>query len=234
MNIVINHCLVRRNARIGQVTILAALVVMGVATYLAFRHVELFVYTLFLMMVSVLLTQVGLYFSNRWGRSPRPDQILDKSLKGLGREYSIYHYITPASHLLVGPAGIWVLLPYQSAGVVTWERGRYRQRGGGAIAAYLRLFGQDSLGRPDLEARSEISLTQRFLRQALNGMDVPVQAALVFYHPAARVDVQGAPFPVLLARDLKDFLRKQAKEKSLASATLEAVRSVLPEAEQKA
>lgn len=234
MKIVINHRLVRRNARIGQVTTLAALVVLAVATYLAFRHIELFVYTLFLMVVSLLLTQIGLYFGSRWGRSPRPDQVLDRSLKGLGREYAIYHYLTPASHLLVGPAGVWALLPYPSAGVVTWERGRYRQRGGGFLAAYLRFFGQDSIGRPDLEARSEIDLTQRFFRRALDGMEVPVQAALVFYHPAARVEVQDAPFPVFLAKDLKDFLRKRAKEKPLSPAILEAIRSVLPDGKQEA
>ncbi len=229
MKIVINHRLVKRNARIGRITTLAALVVMGIATYLAFRYIELFVYTLFLMVVSLLLTQIGVYFGSRWGRSPRPDQVLDKSLKGLGREYSMYHYLTPASHLLVGPAGVWVLLPYPSAGVVTWSRGRYRQGGGGFLAAYLRFFGQGSIGRPDLEARSEIDLTRRFFRRALNGIEVPIQAALVFYHPAARVEVQDAPFPVLLARDLKDFLRKRAKEKPIPSTMLETIRSVLPE-----
>lgn len=228
MKIFINHRLVKRNARIGQITTLAALGMLAIATYLAFRHVELFVYTLFLMVISLLLTQIGLYFGSRWGRSPRPDQVLDKSLKGLGREYTMYHYLTPASHLLIGPAGVWALLPYPSAGVVRWARGRYRQRGGGFLAAYLRLFGQDNIGRPDLEARSEIDLTRRFFRRALNGMEVPVQAALVFYNPAVRVEVQDAPFPVFLARDLKDFLRKQAKEKPISPSMLEAIRSVLP------
>ena len=231
MKIFINNRLVKRNARIGQITTLVAMAMLGVATYFTFRHVELFVYALFLMIVAFFLSQIGIYFSNRWGRSPRPDQILDKSLKGLGKEYSLYHYLTPASHLLVGPAGVWALLPYHSAGTVTWERGRYRQRGGGFLTSYMRLLGPENIGRPDLEARSELDLLQRFFRRQLEGMDVPLQAALVFYHPAARIEVQGAPFPVLTAKELKDFLRKQAKEKPLPATILAAVQSVLPQPE---
>lgn len=231
MRSLINSRLVKRNARIGQVTTLISLAMLGVATYLAFRHVELFVYTLFLMIVAFFLSQIGIYFSNRWGRSPRPDQILDKSLKGLGKEYTLYHYLTPASHLLVGPAGVWALLPYHSAGTVTWARGRYRQHGGGFLTAYLRFFGPENIGRPDLEARSEINLLQRFFRRHLENVDVPIQAALVFYHKAARVEVQGAPFPALTAKELKDFLRKQAKERPLPATTLAAIQSVLPKSE---
>jgi len=235
MKIFINHHLVKRNARVGQITTLAAMLILGVAAYLAFRHEELFVYTLLLMIVAFFLTQIGLYFGNRWGRSPRPDQVLDKSLKGLGREYALYHYLTPASHLLVGPAGVWVLLPYHSAGTVTWERGRYRQRGGGFMTAHLRFFGPDSLGRPDLEARSEIDLTRRFFRRRLDNLEVPVQAVLVFYHPAARVEIQeDAPFPARTARELKDFLRRQAKTNPLSPTLLESVRSILPDREAEA
>lgn len=229
----INSRLIRRNARIGQITTLIALAMFGAATYLTFRHADLFVYALSLMIVAFFLSQIGIYFGNRWGRSPRPDQILDRSLKGLGREYAIYHYLTPASHLLVGPAGVWVLLPYHSAGTVTWERRRYRQRGGGFLTSYLRFFGPDNLGRPDLEAQAEINLVQRFLRRQLDSVEAPVQAALVFYHPSARLEVQGAPFPALTARELKDFLRRQAKENHLPAATLEAIQAVLPHPEQR-
>lgn len=229
MRIVTNTRLIKRNARIGQITTLAALIMLVIATYLAVTQKAVFFsYTLFLMLISFFLTQVGLYFGNRWGRRPRPDEILDKSLKGLGREYTMYHYITPASHLLVGPAGVWVLLTYHTAGIVTYKKRRYRQHGGGFATSYLRLFGQESLGRPDLEAKSEMDLTRQLFRRLLPDQEIPIQAALVFLHPQAQIALQDSPLPVLHAKDLKDFLRRRSKEDPLPPATLAAIQSVLP------
>ncbi len=95
-----------------------------------------------------------MYYGNRWGRSPRPDELIDKGLKGLGREYTIYHYVTAASHLLVGPAGVWTLMPYYQSGKIVYEKKRWKSRGGGFIQSYLRLFGQENMGRPEIESET--------------------------------------------------------------------------------
>src|SRR5512136_1316798 len=107
MKIVTNEKLIKRNARIGRYTTMAALVILGIGAYITFTMPDKFAYSLGALLVGFFLSQMGIYFGNRWGRSPRPDEVMDKNLKGLGREYTIYHFSTPASHLLVGPAGIW-------------------------------------------------------------------------------------------------------------------------------
>ncbi len=89
------------------------------------------------------MTQIGMFFSNRWGRSPRPDEQLDSGLKGLPNEDTIYHYVTPASHLYVGSAGIWVLLPLHQRGRVTYQKNRWKISGGGFMQGYLSIFGQE-------------------------------------------------------------------------------------------
>ena len=95
---------------------------------------------------------------NRYGRSPRPDEKLDAGLKGLQNEFVMYHYTTPVSHLLLGPAGVWVFKPYHQRGQVTFKKNRWQMRGGGFLQSYMRLFGQESFGRPDLR------LTARSIR----------------------------------------------------------------------
>jgi hypothetical protein len=178
MKIVKNEKLIKRNARIGQVTSMLALVVLAAGMYVSFKVPDQFGLAIAALVAGFALSQVGIYFGNRWGRQPRPDQMLDASLKGLPGDYVFYHYTTPASHLLVGPAGIWVLVPYHQRGTITYTRNRWRLRGGGFMQNYMRIFGQEGIGRPDLETDAEINATKRYLEKHLEGDQVPpIQAA---------------------------------------------------------
>jgi len=227
MRIVANHKLIRRNAVIGQVTSISAFGVLGIGMYISIKMPELLGVSLGALLLGFFLMQLGVYFG-RWGRRPRPDELIDRSLKGLGREFTIYHYTTPVQHLLVGPAGIWVLLVYHQAGIVTYEKGRWRQRGGGVALAYLRIFGQESIGRPDLEAEAEIKALKRYLLKFLPEVEMPsIRAALLFAHPKAVLQAESAPIPAFAPKELKDFLRQRAKQKAISTATLDALRTAL-------
>lgn len=234
MKIVTNETLIKRNARIGQVTSLAALAILGVGMYITFTMPDKVAYSMGALIVGFFLSQVGIYFGNRWGRRPRPDEVLDRSLKGLGREYTIYHYVTPVSHLLLGPAGLWTLTPYYQAGTITYQKGRWRVKGGGFAQSYLRIFGQENLGRPDLEAEAEVERFHRYLRRHLpEGAMIPeIKTALLFTNPKAELKIEAAPLPSLTPKDLKDFLREQAKGKPIEIPTLELMRKTLPQAEK--
>jgi hypothetical protein len=170
-----------------------------------------------------------MYFGNRWGRSPRPDEKLDAGLKGLPGDFVIYHWTTPVAHLLVGPAGLWVLMPYHQRGQITYRRNRWKLSGGGFLQNYMRLFGQEGLGRPDLEAESEINALRKSLSTGLAEEEIPeIKAALVFTSEETEIDAEGAPLPAIPLKKLKEFMRNKAKEKSISAATLERVKSVLP------
>ena len=160
MKIIKNEKLIKRNSKIGNWTSLAALVVLGVGMFISFKRQDLFVYALVALLAGFTLTQIGMYMGNRYGRSPRPDEKLDAGMKGLPGDYSIYHYTTPASHLLVGPAGVWVLMPYHQRGQVVYRKNRWKISGGGFLQSYMRIFGQESLGRPDIETDNEIAKLQ--------------------------------------------------------------------------
>ena len=234
MKIVSNLKLINRNAKIGQYTSTGALVILGIGLYISFRYPNLFAYSLGALLLGFFLSQVGMYFSNKWGRKPRPDEIIDKSLKGLGREYTIYHFVTPVSHLLVGPAGIWTIMPHYQSGIVSYDKKRWRAKGGGFITSYLRLFGQENIGRPDLEAEAEIDSTKRYLKRVLPAETEipPVQSALLFAHPKVELQLNEAPLPALTPKDLKDFLREKSKGKPIGDLTLDLVRKSLPQAER--
>ena len=230
MKIIKNEKLINRNAKIGQYTSLGALIVLGVGMYVSFTRPELFVWAVVALLLGFTLTQIGMYFGNRWGRSPRPDEKLDSGLKGLHKDFCIYHWSTPVSHLLVGPAGIWVLIPYHQRGQVTYQKNRWKMSGGGFLQGYMRLFGQEGIGRPDLEAESEINSIRKMLAKALDEEEIPeINAALVFTTEGVEIEAEEAPFPTLPLKKLKDFMRNKAKEKPISLQELEKVQAILPE-----
>jgi len=229
MEIIANESLIRRNARIGQITSIVGLLVLAGGMYISFARPELFNLSLLALLVGFALSQIGIYFSNRYGKHPRPDESLDLALKGLDGRYTMYHYKTPASHLLVGPSGIWVLSPRSTRGLITYNesRRRFAQKGGNL---YLKIFAQESLGRPDMEISGEVEGVTSFLKQHLPEKELPeVQAALVFTNEATQVEADNAPIPTMQIKKLKEFIRKTAKGKTLSPETINEINTALGE-----
>ncbi len=234
MKIIKNEKLIQRNSKIGKYANLAGLALLLLSLYLSFTSLQKettsqqFTLLLVVMLLALILTQVSIYFGNRWGRSPRPDEILDASLKGLPGDYVIYHFSSPVPHLLIGPAGVWVLLPYHQRGTVTYKNNRFRASGGGFAQGYMRIFGQENLGRPELDAEAEIASMKRFLAKQMEEDEIPpIRAALVFLNEQIELQADDAPLPALQARKLKDFMRRQAKEGPLSADDIERIKSLL-------
>ncbi len=230
MKIIKNEKLIARNSKIGQFTSLGALAVLGIGMYISFQKPELFYYSIAALIVGFMMTQVGMFFTNRWGRTPRPDEQLDASLKGLPGETIIYHYVTPVSHLLVGPAGIWILMPFHQRGKVTYEKNRWKLSGGGFMQAYMTIFGQEGIGRPDLELENQIESLKKFFSKKMEGDEVPeIKGVLVFTSDQIEIDDTDASIPALQIKKLKEFVRQKSKEQSLGSLMLQKITSALPQ-----
>ena len=228
MKIIKNEKLIKRNGTIGSWTSLAAIVVLGIGMYISFTRTELITYTLIALVLGFTLTQVGMYLGNKFGRSPRPDERLDAGLKGLQNEYVLYHYTTPASHLLVGPAGVWVIKPYHQRGQVTFRKNRWRIGGGGFFQSYMRIFGQESLGRPDIEIDSEIKSLRNYLLKQMDESEIPeINPLIVFTSDAVEIDAPDAPVPAIKLKQLKEFIRQKAKEKKVSAETLDKLKTAL-------
>jgi len=218
MNIIKNETLIKRNARIAKYTMFAGLLVLAGGMFASFRFPDKVYISLGALMGGFLLSQIGIFFTNRWGRRPRPDEHLDQALKGLDKKYTLFHYTTPVPHLLVGPAGLWILLPFHQGGTITFEKGRWRQRGGNL---YLKLFAQEGLGRPELEVGAGFERIHNYLEKKLAEDEMPtIQSALVFTNPKVVIDISteaNTPAETLPVSKLKDLMRKSAKGKALST-----------------
>ncbi|HET7145176.1 MAG TPA: hypothetical protein VFI68_14250, partial [Anaerolineales bacterium] len=181
MKIIKNEKLIERNGKIGQWTSIGALLVLGAGMYISFSKPEWFTISIICLLVGFIMTQIGMYMGNRWGRSPRPDEKFDSGLKGLHSEFNMFHYSSPVSHLLVGPSGVWVLIPYHQKGKVAFVKNRWKMSGGGFLQGYMRIFGQESLGRPEIDAENEVQTLNKFFAKKLDGtFTAEVRPILVF------------------------------------------------------
>lgn len=229
MKIVSNPKKINRNYKIGMYTSLASLAFLVGAVILTFNGLtnpEITPISFIAMVVGLILSQVGVYFANRWGKSPRIDERISQGLKGLDERYTLYHYSTPIPHLLAGPAGIWVIAPQYQSGTITYEKNRYRQQG---VSFFSRAIGQEGMGRPDLEASSYQEDLQKFLEKSLPEDSQPnIRTVIVFTSPKATVQAQDAPVPTMHVEKLKDFIRRKAKEEPANMQAVRQVQDLLP------
>jgi len=232
MNIISNDTLIKRNARLSQIAMIAGLVVLGGGMFISFRFTDAryFYLTLLALLLGFILSQVGIYFANHFGRHPRPDESLNTALKGLDGKYTLYHYMTPLPHLLIGPAGIWILMPRNQKGRITFYKGRWRQTGGNW---YLKIFAQEGLGRPDIDTSTEVDKLTKYLKENLpEGASLPtIQTALVFTDPKVVLDIPEdaqPPAQTVTADKLKETIRKSAKSKAINPQQIQLITDLFP------
>jgi len=221
---------IRRNTKIGQYASLASLVILGGGMWVSFSYPSLLYVSFLSLLVGFVLSQVGIYFGHRWGRSPRNDEMITSALKGLTKDYSLYHLLTPVSHLLVGPAGVWIIEPYYQRGTISYEKNKWKQSGGGLSLAYLKVFAQEGLGRPDIEVQNNIENLTKSFKKVLgeDGQMPAVKAVMVFSDNRVELQVNDSPIPAVKIDQLKEFLRKAAKQDPLSQAEITRICAVLP------
>lgn len=242
MKIIKNDKMIERNAKISNYLSIASILVLVGVAYFAFQTLSgdptkvtlQSQYLLIgLVVASMLLTSIGNQMSKNFGRSPRPDEKIDAALKGLPGDTTVYHYTTPASHLLVGPAGIWVIIASTVLGKASYSKKRWRLSGGGFAQSYLRFFGQEGIGRPDVEADADIKSLQKEFAKHMDVEQIPpISAVLVFTDDTVELDMADAPIPAMKVKQIKEFMRQKAKEKPLPSAEIERIKSILPQTKE--
>lgn len=203
MRLITNEALYKRNARVALVANLAGMFMLVISVYMLFSQGQDFGLYLLFLTGGMIFTQVGTYF-NRWNK--RPDRQLHQALKSLDDNYTLYNYTSPASHLLVGPSGLWILLPRQTRGTITYDAQKRRWKAGGV--SLMRRFAQEGIGNPVSEATLEAEVLDRWLSKHLKDESVPVSAALVFLDPAADVQVGNAAIPTVSGKKLKQLVIK--------------------------
>jgi len=227
MRIITNTPFIQRRANIARYVSLGGLALLGGGFVVSLLRFDLILLAYMTLLPGIILANIGIYLTNRYRREPRPDQLVDQSLKGLDDRYAIYHYMLPAAHVLVTPQGVYPLIVKFQAGVFTNEGERWHQRQS-FFGRLMRLFGQEGVGNPTREARAETEAMRGYLAEHTPDLDVPVEPVIVFTHPQAQLAITDPAVPVVPAKKLKGYLRSSEKGRGLPRPALQQLEEALP------
>nr|MBC7245440.1 NERD domain-containing protein [Chloroflexota bacterium] len=226
MRVVINEPLVKKQATFARRAITIGLTLLFASVMLSLNPRSMLV-AYIVMLLGMLVMSWGAMRGNKWLRDPRFDQALDKVLKGLNHGSRLYHYVLPADHVLLSPAGLFVLLVKPQEGHISCRGEKWRHRFN--LGRFLRTLFEERLGNPSRQVLLEVERLRRFLAKHLPDVQVPIQPLIVFSHPNAELDIVEPTMPVLLLGDLKAYLRDAMAKKNLRQETLQALTNLFDE-----
>jgi hypothetical protein len=209
----LNTRLVRRFSVLSKATIIFGLAMMAIALIISFSRPEEVNSLLSLALGGTLLTQFGMVLHNRWGRSPRLDEVLDQALKGLDNRYASFHYFLGTNHALICPSGVFALVPRLEEGDIRYADGKWWHvrlpRG------LLRRSSKKAIAISRHARSEEHALKKRLQRLLPDRTDVSVQSILVFVSQNANVESKDTPPLTVHIKKLKNTVRRLPRDKSL-------------------
>jgi len=230
MKIIRNDALIKRNAKISQYILYAALISLVLGIYFTFKYrtPEKIGWAYLSLIISYILVQTATTMGNRWSRSPRPDEVLAQSLKGLGNEFSLYIFTTAVPYLLIGPAGIWILKTYFQPGTIYVDEKKnvLKQKKSGNF--FTKIFSAGGIGNVLRESEDLKKQLEKYFQKCGITNHPDFKTICVFLHPDVEIKVSKFAEPVVSATKLKDFMRRAEKQINLPAEKIEKITSKLP------
>jgi hypothetical protein len=185
-----------------------------------------------------IFASFGSYFINRFARRrwpgiktiARPDEVLERSMKGFDDKYAYFAWSLPASHVLVGPSGLLVLAVRSDRGKVAVHGDRWREPF--SIGRFFTVFAREGVGNPALELEDQIRKLRALIEQAPlpqgeKAANIPIEPVAVFLNPEMQITLENPSVAVLRADQLKDYVRRRAKEVKVSPAAMRVVTEYL-------
>ena len=217
MKILTNHKYISSRRRLGSIFSflgIGVLVAGFILTFTTDEGSQLSYLALFSLPLGWILSQVGLYFANRLIKRPIVHEAINEGLRKLGKyghDSHLYHYVFPVSHLVLTPNGIMALIAKYQTGKVTAEGVQWRQK----IGIFQRLFGQQVLGNPALEAENAVKQIAKWISHnvpELAEKELPIGAVIVFTANDVELDVSGSDIPAVHHTKLKGFWKQRHQD----------------------
>jgi len=223
MQVSTNEKLIARRRRIGTYASFGGLGVL-LAGMIASFNMQYLWYSLIALIAGFLLAQFGNYNLRRWGRSPRPDQVIETALKGFDDRYHLYSWSLPAPLVLLSPQGVYSFVTRDQTGEITVNGSQWRSKFN--LGRVLLAFAQEGLGNPSSEAQEGAGRLEKWIKEELPDLTAGVQPAIVFINERAKLQVTDPTVPVMDAASLKKWLRGAGKGANLKSADYKALETL--------
>ena len=196
MKTIIDHDSLSRRARLAHIASLGGLLVLLASVAVSLWNPAWSVLSSAMLFGGFAVSVLGIAYANRWVKKPRPEFILDQSLKSLSDQHRLYHYTSLGDHILLTPNGVVVLETVNLEGQFTYLDGKWKQKM--TMGRALRYIVEEKLGNPTAEAQAQTQALEKYLGEHLpDGTHLPVHSLVVFSHPLASVKADKSPMPVV-------------------------------------
>lgn len=226
MRITTNAQLVKRRAKFGTYASLGGIAVLAGGMVASFQPRFVWL-SLIALIAGFLLAQYGNYNLRRYGRSPRPDEIIADSLKGFDDRYHLYSWSLPAPFVLLTPQGLYSFVTRDQTGKISVNGAHWKSAF--SLGRALMMFSQEGMGNPSQDAQDKAKKLTEWIRAKLPESTVVAQPAIIFTDPRAELQVNDPVVPVLDAKGVKKWLRS-GKPEFLKNAEFRALEALLDEA----
>ena len=194
-----------------------------------------------------IFATLGSYYINRFARRrwpdsktfARPDEVLERNMKGFDDKFAYFSHSLPGSNYVVtGPSGVLIFAVRSDKGRVRVEGDRWREPF--SIGRFFTVFAREGVGDPNRELDDQTRKMRELLSKAGTSgeagateatglINVPVEGAVVFLNSAMQLDVDSPKLPVLRVDQVKDYIRRKAKDTRLPTSTVRALNEYLRE-----
>jgi hypothetical protein len=166
------------------------------------------------LLIGILMANIGTYNVRKFGRKPRPDQMIASTLERLDNRYHFYSWSTPSPYVLQTPAGCYLFITRDLDGKVSYKNGKWKSAF--SWKKLLNIFGQEGMGNPKREAKAEKEALEKYLKERFPDAEIPVFPVLVFLNPKVSLELEGETEPPAVEiKDLRKFLREDIKARTL-------------------
>lgn len=199
-----NEPRLKRNKLISHIGSIGGLLLLLVGVLLSLFFEKLASLAGILMIVGLAVSFFGIYVANRWVKKPRPEEVIDKELKGFTDKYRIYHYPNlPYDHILLSPVGATIIHSINLEGEFYYKEGKWKERIN--MGRALRYIVEEHLGDPIRDAQECAGNLANHLRE-VTGTNVPINYLVLFIHPRAILDVEKSAIPIIAPKKLRPSL----------------------------
>ena len=233
MHLVVNQKLISTRVKLASASHLAALAVFAVGLFVSWSNpeptMEQMAGAYAAIIVGLVLYNVGQVFLRRFGPRFRADGVLARTLKGLDRRHTLLAFPSTKlpDYILVGPAGVQVIVTRAHEGAITCRANDWRRDPGKGLKRLGSWFGGSPFGDPSQDVRKGIArVRERLAQQGIpEDQQPPVEGIIVFTNPAAKLRIDGCSYPVTGLKGLRNNVRggRSSRERALDERSAERV-----------
>jgi hypothetical protein len=227
MKTIVNEQFVQRRANLAKWALFGGMAILALGFVLSLSRRGTLALLIGSLLLGWLLSTVGSANTMRWVRRPRADEAMAEAIKGFDDRYRLYHYLLPAPHVLLSPAGLFVLTAMRHEGRIRYEAGKWRRDF--SLWRAVRFMTEEGLGRPDSLAAAEAASLRNWLAEQPEAPDVEVHSVLLFVHPTVELEATDTPRPALVPDELGRLLSKHRASTPLDKRTYQRLRALFDE-----